>query len=493
MADTVELMRRHVLNMAIRGELVEQREEEGTAEKLFQNIQSEKKLLIKAGAIKKEKALSDIKDSDFPFKIPNNWQWIHFGEIINLISGRDLETKDFNELEKGLPYITGASNFNNGNLIVSRWTEKPKVISLKGDLLITVKGTIGEMHFQTIEKAHIARQIMAIRNIFNVNADYLKYFLDAQLLELKEKAKSMIPGVSREDILLFELPLPPLAEQKRIVVKIEEILAVIDQIGTRKEVSLAIIEKIRQKSLQNAIMGQLVEQNENDEPASELFKKIHFEKEQMIISKNVKKPKPLKFSAENENEYDIPLNWEWTKLDDIAVINRGASPRPIKAFVTEDEDGVNWIKIGDSVRGKKYIDSVNQKITKDGAEKSVYVSKGDLIMSNSMSFGYAYIMNTDGCIHDGWLSFKLPKELVDINWMHYMLNANYDNFEKLAVGTGVRNLNIDRVRSVYVGLPPLAEQYRIVEKLDQIMAICDQMQNILDGSSKINEALKVTE
>lgn len=503
MADTIALMRKRVLDMAIRGELVEQRPEEGTGKELYRDIEQEKDQLMKSGKIKKEKKFPLVSKKEEPFEIPINWTWVRLGSLTAAEDdsfsdgpfGSNLKTIHYTEN----PEVRIIQLNNVGEGIwkdkVRKYTTYQHAAVLKrynikpGDMVIAKMMPAG----RTIIVPEVEdRYIVSSDNVKfvpnkKVNSTYIMHTVNSstirQMIVNTSTGTTRVRTSSSKLKNLF-VPLPPLAEQKRIVAKIKDIFAVIDQIGTKKEEALSIIRNMRQAALQDAIRGLLVEQDERDEPASELFKKIHFEKEQMVKSGNVKKPKPLKLSAENENEYGIPLNWEWVKLDDIAVINRGASPRPIKAFITEDEDGVNWVKIGDSVRGKKYIDSVNQKITPDGAKKSIYVSKGDLIMSNSMSFGYAYIMNTDGCIHDGWLSFKLPKELIDVNWMHYMLNANYDNFEKLAVGTGVRNLNIDRVRSVYVGLPPLAEQERIVAKLDEITAICDQLAAILDGSTR---------
>lgn len=169
----IENIRQTSLQNAIMGQLVKQNENNERASELYEKIKNEKENLIKLGKIKKEKQLPEIEPEDVPFEIPESWKWVRLGEIISLISGRDLATKDFNVTEQGLPYITGASNFNLGRLTVSRWTENPKVISKCGDLLITVKGTIGDMHFQEIEEAHIARQVMAIRNVSEISLKYI--------------------------------------------------------------------------------------------------------------------------------------------------------------------------------------------------------------------------------------------------------------------------------------------------------------------------------
>lgn len=173
-----------------------------------------------------------------------------------------------------------------------------------------------------------------------------------------------------------------------------------------------------------------------------------------------------------EQPYEIPSNWLWVILGNAIHIKRGASPRPIKQFVTEDENGVNWIKIGDTDDGK-YVSSVKEKITEAGAKKSVFVEKGTLLLSNSMSFGRPYILNVEGCIHDGWLAIT-PSDCFNKEYLYYALLASNWYFEQVAVGTAVRNLNSDRVASTPISLPPLTEQQRIVDRIERIYAKLDE-------------------
>ena len=187
---------------------------------------------------------------------------------------------------------------------------------------------------------------------------------------------------------------------------------------------------------------------------------------------------------ENEYEYQIPNNWRWIILGNLVSIKRGASPRPIKAFLTtDDENGVNWIKIGDSDSGK-YITSIKEKITESGAKKSVFVAKGTLLLSNSMSFGRPYILAVDGCIHDGWLAIT-PGKVFDKEYLYYALLASEWYFERVAVGTAVRNLNSDRVAATPIPLPPLSEQQRIVDRIESLFAKLDEAkeaaQIVVDG------------
>ena len=167
---------------------------------------------------------SEIEEDEIPFEVPESWCWCRLGDVIDLLSGRDLEPSAYNSISKGIPYMTGASNFDNEELIVNRWTDKPATISNLGDLLITCKGTIGELAFNNVGNVHIARQIMAIRKTEYINLKFLKFFLMSRIDEIQKQAKSMIPGISRDDMLGFEFPLPPLEEQEEIVKKGEELL-----------------------------------------------------------------------------------------------------------------------------------------------------------------------------------------------------------------------------------------------------------------------------
>lgn len=218
-----EDMQKSILQYAIQGKLVEQREEDGTAEDLYKQIQEEKKKLIKEGKIKKTKALPEITEDEIPFDIPENWKWVRLGDVIHLTSGQDMTPNKYNDISKGIPYLTGASNIQDGEILINRWTEEPKAIALKGDVLLTCKGTVGKTAILEQDEVHIARQIMSIRTIV-VDAEFIQIFLKSYVNILKSIAKSMIPGIERKNVLEAPLPLPPLAEQKRIVEKIEEML-----------------------------------------------------------------------------------------------------------------------------------------------------------------------------------------------------------------------------------------------------------------------------
>lgn len=226
-------LKQSVLQYAMEGKLVKQNPSDEPASELIKKIENEKAELIKEGKIKKSKKLPSINDDEKPFDIPDSWEWVRLGQIINLISGRDIPKKDHlnKEIKGSIPYITGASNIDkNGNINISEWVTNPTVVVNKGTILLSVKGTIGKISILDLAQAHIARQIMGIDNMFGIDKKYLQYYIESYVQQLQQKAKSIIPGISRDDLLLAILPLPPVKEQERIVIKLERLLSSINSL-----------------------------------------------------------------------------------------------------------------------------------------------------------------------------------------------------------------------------------------------------------------------
>lgn len=173
--------------------------------------------------------------------------------------------------------------------------------------------------------------------------------------------------------------------------------------------------------------------------------------------------------------------WPMRKLGEIFEIARGGSPRPIQDFLTDDLGGTNWIMIGDATDSGKYIERTAKRIKPEGARNSRFVSAGDFLLTNSMSFGRPYIMRTDGCIHDGWLHLKKREQNVDDNYFYHLLGSDvvYAKFKRLAAGATVKNLNIDLVSGVDVPLPPLPEQQRIAAILDKADSLRSKRQEAI--------------
>ncbi len=245
---TITNAKSKILDLAIRGKLVPQDPNDEPASVLLERIRAEKEGLIKQGKIKRDKKDSVIFkgddnsyyekvgnklnciDEEISFKLPEGWAFIRLKTAWELISGRDLSPSDYNDKNDGIPYITGASNFKNGHVSLVRWTPVPQVITQKGDLLLTCKGTIGEIAYNNFGKAHIARQIMAIRNNYSLNVDFLALCIEYSMTKIKQAAKGLIPGISREDILNLVIPIPPTKEQEKICDKLKVTFSAIKHI-----------------------------------------------------------------------------------------------------------------------------------------------------------------------------------------------------------------------------------------------------------------------
>ena len=237
-----------ILDLAIRGQLIPQDPNDEPASVLLERICAEKEELIKQGKIKRDKKESVIfrgEDNSYyekvgdkvenisdeiPFELPDGWFFVRLKELWELISGRDLSPSEYNADGVGIPYITGASNFVDGKVELARWTTSPQVITEAGDLLLTCKGTIGGMAFNDFGNAHIARQIMAIRNTFALNSEYLALCMRFYINAIKDAAKGLIPGISREDILNLILPVPSPNYQAKIVERVAEVTNILSAI-----------------------------------------------------------------------------------------------------------------------------------------------------------------------------------------------------------------------------------------------------------------------
>lgn len=327
-----------------------------------------------------------------------------------------------------------------------------------------------------------------VRFYGNINPYYFKYLFECYkglgIIDAYSKGMT-IKHLVQSSLNEMWLPLPPLAEQKRIVAKIKELLPYIDrykQAWSKLEDFNKRFPVDMQKSiLQMAIQGKLVEQRPEEGTGEELYRQIQIEKQELIKAGTIKKEKPLPKITEDEIPFDIPEGWVWAKLGSLFSIERGSSPRPIQAYLTTSEDGVNWIKIGDSEAGAKYITSTSEKITQEGAKRSRLVSIGDFIISNSMSFGRPYIMAINGYVHDGWniihiIKLKNGSEF-NKDYLYYVLSSNLlvEQMKDKAAGEVVKNIRSDSLRELIIPLPPLAEQQRIVAKLEEILPLCEKL------------------
>lgn len=247
-------------------------------------------------------------------------------------------------------------------------------------------------------------------------------------------------------------------------------------------------EQLRTSILQYTMEGKLVKQDSNDEPASELVKRSQDKKIELIKNGELKKSKKLPVITDGEKPFNIPDNWAWSRLGDLFTILRGGSPRPIKSFLTNDENGINWIKIGDTDPNSKYITKTEEKIIPEGLKKSRAVHIGDFVLSNSMSFGRPYILKINGAVHDGWLIISDYDQVFNKDFLYYLLLSSFvkKQFSIAATGSTVKNLNRERVANTIGVIPPLEEQKRIVAKIEKLMPLVDEYAESYNRLQKID-------
>lgn len=508
-------LRQKVLDLAIHGKLVPQNPNDESATVLLEKIRAEKAEKIKKGELKADKkdsfiftkecefdedklgkcssgtrhkrhyeqfadgTVKDIED-EIPFEVPDGWAWCRLPSICRKAITDGTHNSPTTYDKGDFLYIT-AKNIKADKIDLSNVSYVSREIHEEiynrcppelNDVLLTKDGTIGEVAVNNLQEPFsLLSSVALIKPAKNILPWYIAYVLKSNYLQstMRQSAKGVaLKRIILEQINTFLIPLPPFAEQERIVLAIEQFYNKINILEESKSELQTAIKQTKSKILDLAIHGKLVPQDPNDEPAEELLKRI-------ATSDN----RP--YEKVYEEPFDIPDSWKWVKLNDLAEIARGGSPRPIQDYITEDKDGINWIKIGDTSEESKYITSAKEKIKPEGKRHSRFVHAGDFLLTNSMSFGRPYILKIDGCIHDGWLVFANIKECILQDYLYYALSSAYiyETFSNVAAGSTVKNLKSDTVKQVTFPLPPLPEQQRIIEAIENMYEVLGQIQNNL--------------
>ena len=472
-------LRAAILQAAISGKLTDQRPEDGTAKDLLEHIAAERAALVKKKKIKKQKLLPRVNVDDQAFVLPASWSWISFGETISLLSGRDLTPEQYSDRPDGIPYITGASNFPNGSIIVNRWTAQPLTVAHQGDLLITCKGTIGDLAVLEEAEAHIARQIMAI-TCLQVRRGYIAAFLEYSVAALKAQAKSMIPGISRDMLLTTPLPLPPLAEQERIVAKLEELLPLIDQLAElereRESVDRTFARALERAILHAAISGKLTKQHPEDGTAEELLETIKNERQQLEKEGKIKKQKPLPLMSEEVDLFDVPPAWAWVRLGQLVKYSgSGSTPKGGKAvYVHEGTMFLRSQNIHNDGLRTQDVAFVSQATVETLGSNTAY--PGDLLLNiTGASIGRAAVVPS-GFAPSKTNQHILTIRLIDPRLARYIQTVITSDFGFRQImqrqnGGTKEGLNSTSALSLPVPVPPVDEQERIAAKLDRALPL----------------------
>ncbi|RHN09677.1 hypothetical protein DWZ31_06325 [Roseburia intestinalis] len=493
---TGQQLKNSILQMAVQGKLVPQDPNDEPASVLLERIRKEKEQLIKEGKIKKEKNPSYIfRGADnlpyekigknepvciadeVPFEIPESWEWVRFSSIIELQSGQDMAPDKYNANGDGIPYITGASNIENGSVIINRWTEYGKAFAYKGDLLLTCKGTVGTMAILDEPQVHIARQIMAIRTTGEIGILYIQVVLETLVASLKAAAKSMIPGIAREDVLKSLLPLPPYAEQKRIVSKLSEIAQFVAMYSLRENALNRLYssfpDQLRKSILQMAVQGKLIPQDPTDEPASVLLERIRAEKQRLVKEGKIKKDKHesvifrrdnshyekldgIERCIDDEIPFEIPKNWKWTRFGQVISLLSGTDFKPEE--YNDKQQGVPYIT------GASSLSEHGVLINRWTEVPRVIVNRGDvLLVCKGSGYGKTVICDIDEAHIARQIMAIKKMTTLDMPYIRVFLQANFEQIKSKGQGV-IPGIDRNSVLNLLFPLPPLLEQRHIVEK-----------------------------
>lgn len=482
---TPQELKNSILQLAIQGKLVEQRPEEGTAEELFKKIQEEKQRLIAEKKIKKEKPLPEITEDEKPFEIPESWMWVRVGSCGSWGSGATPSRTNSEYYGGTIPWLK-TGDLNDGIIteipeyITELALEKTSVrLNPIGSVLMAMYGaTIGKLGILGIEATtnQACCACIPYEGIYN---KFLFYFLMASRTAfIKMGEGGAQPNISKEKIVNALFPLPPLSEQKRIVAKIEELLPYIDRYeqawSKLEQFNSRFPEDMKKSLLQYAIQGKLVEQRPEEGTAEELFAQIQEKKQRLIAEKKIKKEKPLPEITDDEKPFDIPESWKWVKISDVIDVRDGTPDTP--KYVLK---GIPLVTSKNLVSGKIDFDTAKLISEEDAAAINMRseVNTGDILFAMIGTIGNPVLVKKDRefCIKNMALFKPIDNHLFDMSYLLLFLQKEQEQMKKSASGGVQLFVSLKFLRNYLLPLPPLSEQKRIVEKLEQLLPLCERL------------------
>lgn len=488
---TPEQLKTSILQYAIQGKLVKQRPEEGTGEELYQQIQAEKQRLIKEGKLKKEKPLPEITEDEIPFDIPDSWKWCRLRDYCSdVFSGK---SPVYVKHETEYRIVGQAANQQSGlDFTQVKYTNEEfwrtmdeRYFLKENDVLLNTlgNGTLGRSGI-VINLPHSLLtdgHLFVFRFDGEVQAKYFYFYLQFRRTEIEKNANGSTNQtfLSLGKTTAWLVPIPPLAEQKRIVAKIEELLPYIDRYAAAYEkleqFNAKFPEDMMKSILQYAIQGKLVEQRPEEGTGEELYRQIQTEKQRLIKDGRIKKEKPLAEIAEDEIPFDIPESWKWVSVGSVCVnIQYGSSQK------SSATGKVPVLRMGNIQNGRLVWDKL--VYTSDDEEIAKYpLQYNDLLFNRTNSkelVGKTAIYKSEfPAIYAGYLVRVTPL-LMCSDYLNYVMQSQFywsycQTVRSDAIGQS--NINAEKLKRFVFPLPPFEEQKRIVAKLEEILPLCERL------------------
>jgi len=538
----IKKLRELILELAVRGKLVSQDLNDEPASELLKQIAKEKARLIKEGKIKKQEVLSEVGEDEKPFELPEKWEWRRLGNLGYTQTGGTPSKNDQSLFGNEIPFIKPGDiypnhvDYSNEGLSI-KGAESLGRLATGGSILMVCIGTIGKSN--SINRTCAFNQQINSISPYVMNSDYLLLALNSKYFQDKAWEKSSSTTIAILNKGKWEnicLPISPLAEQYRIVAKVDELMALCDQLEQQQTNSNAAhqtlvetllatltnaespaafdeawqriathfdilfttehsIDQLKQTILQLAVMGKLTQQNPSDEPASKLLKKIAKEKAQLVKEGKIKKQAPLPEIKEDEKPFELPVGWEFVRWDTIAL-----KIGDIDHMMPEEKSkGYPYVSPRDFLPNNR-IDLIGaKKISEEDFKRlsaKIQPQRGDIIYPRYGTIGENRLVETDE-------NFLASYSCCVIKTMHNFINPRFQFIFSISLLTKAQakkaenkttqaNVGIKSIQNYIVPLPPLAEQHRIVSKVDELFALCDDLKERLRTAQTLQNHLAET-
>ena len=532
----IKKLRELILELAVRGKLVPQDPNDEPASELLKRIAAEKAELVKQGKIKKQKPLPEISEEEKPFELPEGWEWVTLATVGEIVGGGTPKSDNPQFWAKnGIKWITPADLYGlKGKYITSGARDiSPAGLSNssarlmpKGSVLFSSRAPIG---YVAIADAELSTNqgFKSCVPYIKESAEYIYYFLLASAKKIDAEASgTTFKEVSGAIVSKILLPLPPLSEQLKIVSRANELISLCDQLEQQSLTSLdahqqlvetllgtltdsqnaeelaenwtrisehfdtlftteASVDALKQTILQLAVMGKLVPQDPNDEPASELLKRIAQEKAQLVKEGKIKKQKSLPPISDEEKPFELPEGWEWSYLSDIGILARGRSKHRPRNDPTLYADGtIPLVQTGDVARSNGCINTYSALYNQLGLSQSKLWNKGTLCITIAANIADSGILNFDACFPDSVVGFTPYENEMPVLYFHYFMMTIKSTLEKFAPSTAQKNINIDILSQLFFPCPPLEEFHRIVDKVQNLLSVCDVLRAYIQSAQQ---------
>lgn len=491
---TAETLKKSILQQAIQGKLLPQNPADEPASELLKKIFAQRQKLIEEGKIKAAPPLTPITPDEIPFDIPENWCWCHFGDIFQHNTGKTQNSSSKTKNGTLRKFITTSNlywdkfDFTKVKEMLFSDSELERYTATKGDLLICEGGDYGrsaiwDYDYDVCFQNHIHRARPILKNSLCVKFYYYVIFLFKSIGLIEGKGIA-IKGLSNENLRKILIPLPPLAEQKIIVAKLEKLMPLLERLDAAEKklaaLDKAFPDKLRKSILQQAIQGKLSEQLPTDGDARALLRDIQAEKAKLIVDGKIKAAPPMPPITPDEIPFDIPKNWQWVRLGDIFNIRSSNRIHQSDWQIS----GVPFLRGRELVQLAKgnilapeifISEDLYQKLKK----KSGVPAKDDLLISAVGTIGKAYVVKGEKefyykdayvlCFENfGNLFSKFIKYAIESPPLQKQIHED-------SMASTVKQLTIEKSKSIIFPLPPLEEQKRIVAKLEKILPLCDKL------------------